>query len=201
MPVATQSDLGTWRAVHPAEGASWLAMLTVPWWVAGGWALDLFMGRQSRPHADLDIGVLRRDALDVLAALSSWQIFEAKAGVLTEILAGAIPDLGVNALWCRSKGTGTFLLELMLDESAGDDWVFRRCPDIKRPLAAAVRRTQDGLPYLAPEIQLLYKAKKPRERDQIDFVSVAPRLDTEGRQWLRQALVRSAPGHPWIARL
>lgn len=176
-------------------------MLTVPWWVAGGWALDLFMGRQSRPHADLDIGVLRRDALDVLAALSSWQIFEAKAGVLTEILAGAIPDLGVNALWCRSKGTGTFLLELMLDESAGDDWVFRRCPDIKRPLAAAVRRTQDGLPYLAPEIQLLYKAKKPRERDQIDFVSVAPRLDTEGRQWLRQALVRSAPGHPWIARL
>jgi hypothetical protein len=64
-------DLGTWRAVHPAEGAGWLSALTVPWWIAGGWALDLFLSVQIRAHEDLDIGVLRRDVLKVLAALPS----------------------------------------------------------------------------------------------------------------------------------
>ncbi len=45
---------------------AWFASLTVPWWIAGGWALDLFAGDQSRPHKDLDVGILRNDALHVL---------------------------------------------------------------------------------------------------------------------------------------
>jgi len=31
------------------------------WWVAGGWAIDLHLGHQSRAHQDIDIAVLRRD--------------------------------------------------------------------------------------------------------------------------------------------
>ena len=29
------------------------------WWVAGGWALDLFLGRMTRPHHDVDVAILR----------------------------------------------------------------------------------------------------------------------------------------------
>jgi hypothetical protein len=32
-----------------------------PWWVAGGWALDLVLGRKTRPHADLEISMLTGD--------------------------------------------------------------------------------------------------------------------------------------------
>jgi hypothetical protein len=46
------------------------------------WALDLYLWTPSRAHADLDIGVLRRDINIVLAALSSWEIFAAKDGAL-----------------------------------------------------------------------------------------------------------------------
>jgi hypothetical protein len=56
--------------------------------VAGGWALDLFVVVQSRPHRDLDNGVLRRDVLEVLSALRSWKFFEAKGGVLTRLREG-----------------------------------------------------------------------------------------------------------------
>jgi hypothetical protein len=49
-----------------------------PWWIAGGWAIDVFRGQTSRPHTDLDVGILRVDAPTVLQALSTWQIFEAK---------------------------------------------------------------------------------------------------------------------------
>lgn len=31
--------------------------IAAPWYVAAGWALDLFLGGQSRPHDDLEIAV------------------------------------------------------------------------------------------------------------------------------------------------
>jgi len=31
------------------------------WCVAGGWAIDMFLGKQTRPHEDMEIVVLRRD--------------------------------------------------------------------------------------------------------------------------------------------
>lgn len=201
MAAGDPSVLGTWQAAHPAECADWLSKLTVPWWVAGGWALDLFAGGPSRPHGDLDVGVFRRDVRRVLDALSSWEIFEAKNGALTRLNAGEAPRAEVNSLWCRPAGAVQWVMELMLDESADDFWVFRRQPDIRRPLSMAVRRSCQGLPYLAPEIQLLYKANNPRTRDQADFERIAPRLDPGGRAWLKEALSRLDPDHAWIRRL
>jgi hypothetical protein len=46
--------------------AALLAGIDSPWWIAGGWALDLFIGDQTRAHEDLDVGILRRDVIDVL---------------------------------------------------------------------------------------------------------------------------------------
>jgi hypothetical protein len=38
-----------------------LSDLTVPYWIAGGWAIDLAVGRVTRDHADVDIMLLERD--------------------------------------------------------------------------------------------------------------------------------------------
>ncbi|HEY2809666.1 MAG TPA: hypothetical protein VGI91_12810 [Steroidobacteraceae bacterium] len=92
-------------------------------------------------------------------------------------------------------------MELMLDECDGNYWVFRRQPAIKRPLAAAIRRNSQGIPYLAPEIQLLYKARTPRAQDQSDFRRFAPQLDPDGHAWLRDALANTDAGHEWISVL
>ena len=40
---------------------SLLSDLTVPYWIAGGWAIDLAVGRVTRDHADVDIMLLERD--------------------------------------------------------------------------------------------------------------------------------------------
>jgi hypothetical protein len=55
-----------------------------------------------------------------------------------------------------------------------------------------------GSPCLAPEIQLLYKSKNPRARDQADFGHIAPRLDPDARSWLKHALMRQDPGQAWL---
>src|SRR5262245_25609536 len=49
-----------------------------PWWVAGGWAIELHAarahGRQIRPHPDLEISILRRDQRALFDHLVGWQL-------------------------------------------------------------------------------------------------------------------------------
>ena len=201
MAALEPSPPGNWANTTPEDAASWFSLLTVPWWVAGGWALDLFLGQQFRAHGDFDVGVLRRDSPQLLAALSNWEIFEAQNGALSRLRYGAVPRQDVNSLWCRPAGSMLWSTEVLLDAGDTQFWVFRRHPQIRRPLSEVIRRTPQGLPYLAPEIQLLYKARAPRPRDQDDFACVVPRLDTSARKWLREALQMSQPRHDWLAFL
>ncbi len=79
-----------------------------------------------------------------------------------------------------------------------DHWQFRRDARIVRSLTTLGSRTEDGIPYLAPEIQLLYKAKEPRPKDEADFFRTLPLLDSERRSWLTQSLSLVHPGHRWL---
>ncbi|HTL27929.1 MAG TPA: hypothetical protein VL282_01860, partial [Tepidisphaeraceae bacterium] len=45
-----------------------LRALPCDWWIAGGWAIDLFLGRVTRSHGDLEIGIWRDDQAKLRAA-------------------------------------------------------------------------------------------------------------------------------------
>jgi hypothetical protein len=190
-----------WRTLAPLDTANLLAGVDVPWWIAGGWALELFRGTVIRRHADVDVGVLRRDISIVLNHFQSWEIFEAKGGGLTRLAPGALPRLDVHTLWGRPTDGDPWTIELMLDEADGDLWVYRRDPRIRRLLATAIRQTADGIRYLAPELQLLYKSSATRDRDDTDLAQTWPLLSDDARQWLRNALELVAPHHHWVESL
>jgi hypothetical protein len=190
-----------WRPTSPAEVLEWLAPLSVPWWIAGGWALDLFLGQVTRPHVDIDVGIFRCDALSVCTMLSDWEIFEAQAGSLTRLELPTAPRKAVNSLWCRRRGECVWRFELMLDEGDGSAWTFRRDDNIGRPFKIAIHRSPESIPYLAPEIQLLYKSKEVRHNDQVDFERVVGRLDKDARAWLRKSIARMYPHHAWLSEL
>ena len=187
--------------MQPHDVAKLLVGINVPWWVAGGWALDLFLGFQTRSHGDVDVGVLRRDVMDVIAGLSGWEFFEATSETLYRLDRYECPRPDVNSLWCRPRSADGWSLELMLDEADADVWVFRRLPTIRMPLAGAIRRTPDGIPYITPEIQLLYKARGPRPKDQDDFERVLERLGPCELVWLCEALSKVDPEHAWLTKL
>jgi Aminoglycoside-2''-adenylyltransferase len=191
----------SWKPILPAHAASLFHGLSAPWWIAGGWALDLHLGGQSRTHKDLDVGILRRDAVQILAHLPSYEFHEVKDGVLTWLHPGKPPALTVHSLWCRRAGTSDWMMQLLLDEAEGDSWVFRRDRTVSRPLREVICRNSHGIPYLAPEVQLLYKARAPRPEDEADFALVAPFLGIAAREWLRGRLQDIAPQHAWLARL
>jgi hypothetical protein len=191
----------SWGALTPHDALVVLSVLGAPWWIAGGWALDLFLGKVTRAHKDLDVGVFRKDAAIVVAALTDWDCFEAKDGVLTPLVQSNTPRAEVNSLWCKRVNAARWELELMLDDSHGEFWAFRRNALITRPLSLAIRRNADGIPYLAPEIQLLYKARATRAEDQADFDHVVPHLDRAEKTWLQESLSCMDPEHAWISLL
>jgi hypothetical protein len=55
-----------------------------------------------------------------------------------------------------------------------------------------------GLPYLAPEIVLLFKAKHLGPRDRMDFDHALPALSADARRWLRDAIEKTHPGREWL---
>ncbi|WP_305788235.1 nucleotidyltransferase domain-containing protein [Symbioplanes lichenis] len=49
---------GRWSSCWaPDQVAHHLAGVATPWCVAAGWALDLFRGRQTRSHGDIEIAI------------------------------------------------------------------------------------------------------------------------------------------------
>jgi hypothetical protein len=65
---------------------------------------------------------------------------------------------------------------------------------VEVPWDDAVLHTSDGIPYLAPELQLVFKSTAPRPRDHVDAAQVIPALDERRRRILTALL---PPEHPW----
>jgi len=172
-----------------------------PWFIAGGWAIDLFLRRVTRDHDDVDVAIFRRDQRDIRAYLKGWSFDKVVEGRREPWREGEWMNLPVHEVHGRRAEGASREIELLLDEAADEEWVFRRDARITRPLSKAGLRTHDGVPYLAPEIVLLFKAKNPKDKDLADFERTRPRLGFRRVLWLRSALETCHPGHPWIARL
>ncbi len=75
-----------------------------------------------------------------------------------------------------------------------DEWVYRRDPTVVRRWEEAVLEAPSGIPYLAPELQLLFKSERIRSKDHHDARTVIPAMGHHRRVWLSSRL---SPTHPW----
>lgn len=178
-----------------------LAGFPHPWFIAGGWAIDLHVGRVTRPHKDAEIAVLRRDQEAFRGHLPDWEfkyVIPGKPG-LEPWKEGLRLDLPIHEIHAVRPGKPD--LEILLNESTGGVWRFRRMMEIARPLSKMGDTSATGLPYLAPEIVLLYKAKEPSEADEQDFQVTRPLLASEASEWLRISVGACYPEHTWLASL
>ena len=198
--------LGRWEPLPLPRVVELFACLgdRTPWWIAGGYAIELFVGHPLRDHDDVDVLLLRRDQQVVHEVLPGWDIQAADPpGRLRRWEPGEVLPRGVHDIWCRETPAAPWRLQVMLDESEGERWYSRREPKVARAVGELGRRTPLGWPYLAPEVQLFYKATSSelRAKDLSDLAAALPLLDEPARRWLDEALAVVAPDHPWRGRL
>ena len=198
--VEVKEDLGRWKPLSPAEVSDLLAKLDSHWWIAGGWAIDLHLGEQTRAHDDIDVLILRDDQSEVQRHLSDWDLHAADPpGTLRPWTTGEVLPAQVHDIWCRPRPASSWWLQLMICDASRGEWVYRRDSRIRLPLADLDGPASDvDHRVLTPEVQLLYKSKNPRAKDEADFQAVRTSLDASKQRWLAESLALVSPGHHWL---
>ena len=193
-------ELGPWEPLSVMDAADCFRAASFRWWVSGGRALELHFGRSWREHDDTDIGVVRRDVVALRSVLDSWDIQVAAGGRLEPWKGEELrAEASQNNLWCRRHPDGPWLLDITIGEGDRDAWIYRRNPQVRVPWNDAVLNAPGDIPYLAPELQLLFKSKDHREKDDTDALQVIPELDTVRRDWLRRLLPEADPWQTLLA--
>ena len=195
------------------------------WAVCGGFALDLFLDRNIRTHGDLDICVFEKDRETIkrYALDKGWRVYEFRGqGKVRPLDATMASDAGRNMMCvkdgcdivkfypCEDEGllyhrffhTGMkkfCYLEFLFNRKDDEYLVLNREKGLQRALSKAILH-RDGIPYLAPEIALLYKAVNAGHPDyQLDYRQTYPHLNDDQKQWFVQGMNLQYPdGHVWI---
>jgi len=211
-----------------ARVADLMSTFRPQWSLCGGWAVDAWLGRQTRDHLDIDISVFEDDQHALFDHLAGWQLIahdNQVAGDSTQSWDGrrlerpahihASPDPDTVSAWVgnaavpfQSQQAG-FKLEILLDERSGRNWIVSLQPRISLPLRRCIQRSAWGMPTVVPEVLLFYKATaylgveglKDRPHDKLDFLALLPRLTSKQHSWLWKAISLVQPGHAWLTQV
>lgn len=193
---------GKWQPLSRGEVVETFADAPFAWGIAGGYAVEQFLGNAIREHGDMDVLVYRDQQRQVQRWLAEWQLYAADPpGTLRpwgddEYL----PD-GIHDIWGHRRGVSAWQLQIMLAEVDGDRWFMRRNPEIHGQRDDLIV-SYHGIPCVRIEVQLFYKARNRLPKDELDFRACLPFLRPEAKRWLGDRLRHLYPeGHPWRTSL
>ncbi len=147
----------------------------IEWWIHGGWGLDALLGRETRPHDDLDLAVRRADI---------------------ERLEASLPEFGrVRDEWPASfvladgRGRRIDVHPLRFDER-GDGWQERPSGEIgvwpREALAGRGRIGEREVRCTSPEFELtshLYLGHDDVDRSDIELLCERFGLERPSGPW------------------
>ncbi|MBU9721678.1 nucleotidyltransferase domain-containing protein [Bacillus alkalicola] len=194
-----------WKPLTVNEVKELFNKIPINWWIAGGWALDIYLGRKTREHDDIDIVILREDYLILQRYLyNNWEMYIATKGQLIKWEKDDNLDSQYDNIWIKKKGSSTWDFQVMLLDTEDNVWLYKRKNTVRKTIKDIGYKSSMGVPYLRPEIQLLYKGGSSllRDKDSIDLENVIPKLKMDDLKWLRDSLAEQFPnGHRWITYL
>ncbi len=161
-------DMPSTRVLEVLDALKVSAMET---WVDGGWGIDALIGRQTRPHADLDLVVALQDVERVLAALGGlgFTVAVDERPTRLELYDGDGRKIGLHTVTFRPDGSGVQVLQ------DGTEFVYRA-----EGFAGKGRIGETEVQCLTPEVQIdCHLGYDPDEGDFNDMRLLRDHLGTE----------------------
>jgi hypothetical protein len=161
-----------WKPVAIQEVQLHLGKFT-DWILCGGCSLDVILGKQIRPHGDVDIGVFRSQLEACLRSIGTEQVFLCSPPGGKVVWDGSAVDAAVHDIWISDPLREHWLMQIMVFDDEGERVFYRRDRRIswsKRSHSFKIRNVN----VLNPIITLLYKANKPKieDKDISDIVAL-----------------------------
>lgn len=169
------------------------------WAIAGGWAIDLFLNRETRIHGDIEICIPRNEQGQLQAFLAGWKFRHYHQGKASPWQSQEYLELPIHEIHGNDDQGNK--IEILLNEIEEGQWKFRRNLEVIYPNQHFIQISDLGIPMLAPEIVLLYKSKGSREKDTADLRMTLPALNSGQRIWLKTAIQMSSQNVAWMAEI
>lgn len=208
--------------------SNYLREIQIDYAVCGGSAIDLFIGRKTRPHKDLDVAVFwdDRDKIVQYMLNEGWLVFEPCGREYLHKIVSIDNQKRIKSnIWCVRPNNSHYsfderepdmfavefdnaeqleldFIEFLFNRRYEDNFLFAHNTNIKRKLSDSILKNEE-VPFLAPEIVLLYKSTALSNPDyQKDFENAVPLLSNDSKEWLINALSISFPdGHEWMHKI
>jgi len=203
-----------------------LMNMNVDYAFCGGYAIELFLDRELRAHCDIDVSVYWEDRDFIIEYMknNNWKVYEACGNGAVHQIVDINDQLKIKRnIFCirdnckfvklkpksekdmyiidfYDEGQAKFdFVEFLFNNKTKTDFCYARNIEIILPLSKAKCFNAD-IPYLTPEIVLLYKSTDIiREDNHVDFEAAMVEMSKAQKQWLKSALITVNPfGHPWI---
>ncbi len=160
------------------------------WILAGGYALEMFAGKQYREHGDIDIQVNREDQENVFSLIGEDRVFEAAEGMRTPIRADHFYNRPAYNFWVLNREKTAWSLQIMLYDTDEDGrFLFRRDETLSIPFPETYFE-KEGIRILNPEVQILFKKTDLQGKDRTDFETIIPLLDKKALGWLENKMIK-----------
>jgi len=188
----------SWAPLSPEQTAGLFSGAEARWWLSGGAALDRWVGHPIRERENIDVSVIAPDLAALIASLPAGFSAWAPSGEDDQFVpfADAPQDADLQPVLIRDDAENAWVVQVNVEDGAPRAWMYKRDPRLTLPWDRAVLDI-DGIPAGAPEVQLVWKALRPRPEDTTDKDAVLPELSDEAVAFYETALLRIHPHSTW----
>jgi hypothetical protein len=116
LPKPSRANLDKWEPARDRRSAG---------------ALDLWHGRQTRAHDDLEIAIPRSYFADVRKAFTGFEFFTASNGTLS----AEPPTIDQHQNWVLDPIARVWRVDIFLEPGDESTWIYRRNPSLQLPRA------------------------------------------------------------------
>jgi hypothetical protein len=159
-----------------------------PWFIAGEWAIDLFLNDETQVHNDIEIGIYRKNQMQLFRFFDKQRKYyidnrntfgkHEKHEWNKEYL-----QFPIHEIYIRYEESE---IEVLLNEKDSDNWIYGKNSKVRLDEKKVIQFTENEIPYLCPEIILFQKIEDIGIKAIDNTSKIIIKMNDSQRNWLME---------------